>query len=192
MSSLFGFVYQIGARLLAARDFARLRRAPGVWGEPLEALQSAIDGLSAHIAILDSTGTILMVNAAWRAFATQNDFDSLTYGIGANYLTVCESASGVESPEAAVVAQGIHDILSLLRHSFQLEYAAHCPGGERWFRVRVTSFEIKAQVGAVVVHENITEHRNPQPPPPPPHHALQRPLTTPTAAPSPATPLHTE
>jgi len=147
---------------LAVREFNRIKRASGALAEQLEALQSAIDGLSAHIAILDSTGTILMVNAAWRAFATQNDFDSLTYGIGANYLTVCESASGVESPEAAVVAQGIHDILSLLRHSFQIEYAAHCPWEERWFRVRVTSFDIKGQVGAVVVHENITEHRKAQ------------------------------
>ena len=144
---------------MAAREFSRGRKLPGMWGEPLEALQSAIDGLSANLCILDNTGTILMVNAAWRAFATKNDFSGFTFGVGANYLTVCDSASGVEAPEANVVAQGIHDILSLQRHSFQLEYAAHSPWEEQWFRMRVTSFEIKGVIGAIVSHENITEHK---------------------------------
>ncbi|HZS46320.1 MAG TPA: EAL domain-containing protein [Blastocatellia bacterium] len=144
---------------MSAREFTRSGKSTGAWGEPLEALQSAIDGLSAHIAVLDNAGTIIMVNAAWRSFASANEFAGLSYGIGANYLTVCESASGIDAPEATVVAQGIHDILSLQRHSFQLEYPAHCPWEKRWFRLRVTSFEYKGSIGAVVAHENITEHK---------------------------------
>src|SRR5262249_19119334 len=145
-----------------ARYYTKATSTPVAWSGPLYALKSAIDGLSAHIAVVDNAGTIIMVNAAWRSFASANDFSGLDYGIGANYPMVCESASGVDSPEATVVAQGIHDILSLQRHSFQLEYAAHSAWEQRWCRLRVTSFEFQGAIGAVISHENITEHKRAQ------------------------------
>ena len=53
-------------------------------------LQAALDALSAHIAVLDADGTIRAVNAAWRRFADANGFRGARFGVGSNYLDVCE------------------------------------------------------------------------------------------------------
>ena len=55
-------------------------------------LQAALDALSAHIAVLDTDGRILAVNAAWRRFADANGFSGKRFGVGANYIAVCEEA----------------------------------------------------------------------------------------------------
>jgi PAS domain-containing protein len=63
-------------------------------------LQAAFDALSPEIAILDDAGTILAVNASWRAFADVNGLGWADYGIGRNYLEVCDLASGYSAEGA--------------------------------------------------------------------------------------------
>ncbi|HET9223830.1 MAG TPA: hypothetical protein VFO07_15065, partial [Roseiflexaceae bacterium] len=62
--------------------------------ESQQLLQSTLDALTIHIAILDQSGTIIGVNAAWRRFADDNGYDDSSYGVGINYLALCEAASG--------------------------------------------------------------------------------------------------
>ena len=57
-------------------------------------LQSALDALSAHIAILDENGAIMEVNAAWKNFGHKNSLKRNPPGAGLNYLKVCDSVSG--------------------------------------------------------------------------------------------------
>ena len=57
-------------------------------------VQSALDALAVRLAILDAHGTILAVNAAWRQFANANAFEGTSYGVGVNYLALCEAATG--------------------------------------------------------------------------------------------------
>ena len=53
-------------------------------------LQSIIDALPEHIAVLAENGSIAMVNNAWKRFAMANgDPDLAKTGVGANYLEVC-------------------------------------------------------------------------------------------------------
>jgi PAS domain-containing protein len=70
-------------------------------------LQSTLDALSAHIAILDEHGAIIAVNRAWNRFAGDNDFTGEARGVGDNYLQICESATGEHSQEAPVAVSGI-------------------------------------------------------------------------------------
>ena len=120
-------------------------------------LQQTLDSLSAHIAILDESGEIIAVNDAWRAFAGANAEDSGRVSEGANYLRVCESATGLNSEEAAAFAEGIKAVLSGRRESFEMEYPCHSPTERRWFMGRVTPFSGTEAPWAVVAHENITE-----------------------------------
>jgi len=122
-------------------------------------LQSALNALSAHIAILDQHGLIIEVNAAWNQFARQNNFLGGDYGIGANYLSLCESATGVCAAEAPAVAEGIRDIMGGRCAEFQLEYPCHSPQEQRWFVVRVTRFAGDGPVRVVIAHENITARK---------------------------------
>ena len=57
-------------------------------GESEALLRSTLDGLSAHVAVLDKNGTIVAVNHAWRAFADQSGYRGRDHGVGTNYLAV--------------------------------------------------------------------------------------------------------
>ncbi len=122
-------------------------------------LQSTLDALSAHIAILDEKGVIITVNAMWRQFAQANGFNGGALGLGANYLEICESATGECSSEAAVVAAGIRSVMEKRRDEFHTEYPCHSPAAQRWFIVRVTRFGGEGPMRIVVAHENITKRK---------------------------------
>lgn len=122
-------------------------------------LLSTLDALSAHVAILDETGTILEVNAAWRQFAEKNQYASGRYGVGINYIEMCESATGKDAEEAQAVACGIRDVIAGILEDFSLEYPCHSPDEKRWFLVHVTCFHWEGPRRVVVAHENITARR---------------------------------
>jgi signal transduction histidine kinase/CheY-like chemotaxis protein len=122
-------------------------------------LSSVLDSLPAHIALLDPTGVILRVNAAWQKFAVANVFQGVNYGVGSNYLEVCETARGDCAEEAAAAAQGIRAVLNGDRQLFELEYPCHSPHEQRWFRLMVTPFLQGETAGAVVTHIDITQRK---------------------------------
>jgi predicted signal transduction protein with EAL and GGDEF domain len=139
-----------------AMDQLRLRRTLQLVAESERFARSTLDALTTQVAVLDERGAIVGLNRAWREFAAANGG---TAGCGANYLTVCDSATGPCAGEAPVVAAGIRDVLSGARDLFTLEYPCDAPGERRWFHMRVTRFADDGPVRAVVSHENVTERR---------------------------------
>ena len=119
-------------------------------------LQQTLDSLSAHLAIVDESGEIVAVNGVWRAFAEANGGDPRKVCEGANYLRVCDTATGPYSEEAAAFARGIRSVLSGRQERFEMEYPCHSPTERRWFMGRVTRFSGTGTRRAVVSHENIT------------------------------------
>lgn len=119
-------------------------------------VQSALDALSAHIAILDETGTIISVNRAWCQFAQANDYEN-GCGIGANYLMVCETAHGQHAGEAPEVAEGIRAVMKQLVQEFTLEYPCHSPHQKRWFVVRISRFDWEGESRYIVAHQDVSE-----------------------------------
>ena len=122
-------------------------------------LHSTLDALSAHIAILDESATVLAVNSSWRRFADQNGLGWPDYGVGRNYLESCESAPGESKQDATQVMQGIRALLENYQKNFYLEYACHSPDKQCWFAMRVTCFRHERSLRLVVSHENITERK---------------------------------
>ena len=121
----------------------------------------AIDGLAAHIAILDGEGGILAVNAAWRGFAESSAPAGRVVGERVNYLGVCDAAAGDWAEEAGGVAAGIRAVLSGETEMFSLDYPCHSPTEQRWFSLRVTRFPGSGSGSArvIVSHEDITARR---------------------------------
>lgn len=115
--------------------------------------KAVLDSLEAHVALIDSQGTILAVNASWRRFGEANGLRDTRFGVGANYFTVCRAAV---DPVAMAAERGIKDILVGQQSSFYLEYPCHSPNEERWFALRATPLADYPHF-AVVAHENITE-----------------------------------
>ncbi len=122
-------------------------------------LQSTLDALSTRIAILDASGTILAVNAAWRRLAVLDPMVGVPCDVGVNYLSVCEAQDRGQGGEAATVAVGIREVMSRRRDEFSREYASHTPATRRWFNVRVTRFGDTESVRVVVAHEEITPRK---------------------------------
>ncbi len=119
-------------------------------------LRDVLDALPESVAILDNTGTILAVNERWRSFARENDLANPNFGVGVNYIEVCEQADGAEAVDAALVANAIRRSLSSEDTEFVLEYPCHSDTAERWFAVRVSRFQATDTVHVIVSHQDIT------------------------------------
>jgi diguanylate cyclase (GGDEF)-like protein/PAS domain S-box-containing protein len=129
----------------------------------MSAKQAAIlNALPAHIALLDKHGLIMSVNEAWRRFGSANAVHGPGYGIGVNYLEICDRAGRDDSSEAHQVAAGIRSVLRGVAKSFSIEYSSHSPAEQRWFLLTVTPLADERPNGAVVMHLNITERRRTQ------------------------------
>jgi len=122
-------------------------------------LQSTLDSLSAHIAILDENGIILNVNSAWRQFGQENGLRLLKDGIGYNYLTICESAVGANAEESPITTRAIQQLLAQEISEAHIEYPCHSPKENRWFIAHLTRFGDSGKIRVVVAHENITERK---------------------------------
>jgi diguanylate cyclase (GGDEF)-like protein/PAS domain S-box-containing protein len=137
-----------------------LRRAQDQLRYTEAAKQAAIlNALPAHIAMIDTRGLIVSVNEAWRQFARTNKFHFSDFGMGANYLEICESAQGDAAPEGHQVAEGIRSVLDGTSKQFSLEYSCHSPTEERWFLMTATPLPGYRPNGAVVMHVDVTAER---------------------------------
>jgi len=122
--------------------------------------QSILNSLSAHIAVLDSNGTIIAVNEAWRQFGNENGLpQTFNYGLGTSYFDICEKAFDEACfDEVVKVQRGILVVLAGTHDSFTLEYPCHLPEEHRWFYMRILPL-YGTQKGVVISHENITERK---------------------------------
>ncbi|HKK42086.1 MAG TPA: PAS domain-containing protein, partial [Bacteroidales bacterium] len=138
------------------KDITSLIRAEEELRESERFSRATLDGLSAHIVIIDETGTILHVNKAWRKFAEENATETNCVCEGANYISACN----IDSEGAGKkFASGIKSVLEGKRDEFQLEYTCHSSSEKRWFEGRVTLFPGDGVKKAIIAHENITERK---------------------------------
>ncbi len=121
--------------------------------------RATLDALTAHICILDETGTIIAINESWRAFAQANQLSAEQAGVGVSYLAVCDAATGPDAHIAAAFAAGIRAVMRGEADQFGLEYPCHSPAEQRWFFGRVTHFAGQGPRCLVVAHENVTKRK---------------------------------
>jgi PAS domain S-box-containing protein len=121
-----------------------------------------IDALADHVAILDEHATIIAVNHSWQRFAEANHLGSPNYGLGLNYLELCESATGPSTEQALVVARGLRRLLSRRQGDFRCDYPCHSPSEKRWFQLWTTCFQDRSHLYLVLSHQNVTEIKQSQ------------------------------
>lgn len=129
------------------------RCTPCLFKEPLG--RTVLNSLTAHIAILDQSGTILETNQAWENFARENG--APTESIGVNYLMVCDAATGDQAGDAHTAADGIRTVIHGEQDEFLYDYPCHGPTSKRWFYMRAVRMEADGPVRIVVSHEEITK-----------------------------------
>lgn len=122
-------------------------------------MQSIIDALAEHIAVLNTDGVITLVNKAWVRFATDNGNTDLQHaGVGTNYLEVFSNVREPQDSSAIAAQRGVSSVLAGRSPHFSLQYPCHTATEERWFVMHVSAIDGE-QAGAVVSHFNITEWR---------------------------------
>lgn len=116
-----------------------------------------INALPAHIALVDSSGTIMAVNEAWRRFGDENDRADTNNLVGQNYIEACENSDGSERQQASKLVAGIQAVLNGDTDHFHSEYSCHFRGEQRWFACTVTPLAEEGSRGAVVMHVDISD-----------------------------------
>ena len=122
-------------------------------------INTAIDSLSANIAILDENGVILETNRSWQQFGQENKIESSTDTVGLNYLQICDSTVGApeEVEKAREVAKGIRKVIAGELDEFGTDYPCHSPQKKHWCYVRATRMEGTGPLRVVVSHEDVTD-----------------------------------
>jgi PAS domain S-box-containing protein len=119
-------------------------------------LQATIDSLPYNIAVLSASGDVLMTNGSWNRYGEENG--QCAPADEANYLDVCDAASGDEW--AARAAAGLRAVLAdPASPEFTLEYPCHSPDRERWFLLRAARYAGPGDAVAVITHIEITARR---------------------------------
>lgn len=122
-------------------------------------VQNTLDGLTAHICVIDQDGVILSVNRAWRDFAAANEGLPIRCNEGMNYLMVCNSFVGHDSGKAARFLADLKSVLDGSKNFLNIEYSCHSAQEKRWFLAHISRLPAEDPVRVVIAHENITERK---------------------------------
>jgi len=117
---------------------------------------AVLDALPSEVALLDATGRVVTVNAAWRSFADANGLAIPDGGLGLDYIDVCARIAGKDEAARSRIAHGIQGVLAGKRDRFTCDFPCRLPGEPRWLSLVVTPLPGKPPIGAVVVHANVS------------------------------------
>lgn len=145
--------------LSVTSDITELKQAGVAVRKSERFARSILDALSEHICVLDETGTIVATNRAGHTVARANLPVPLQAAEGANYLAICDAATGPDAQEAQTFAAGIRSVINGERGKFCMEYPCNTSMGLRQFAGRVTRFSGDGPVRLVVAHEDVTEQK---------------------------------
>jgi len=96
------------------------------------------------------------VNAAWRAFADTNGYGGDTYGVGQNYLHVC-NAAGPDDAVSSDIANGIGAVLAGKSETYATVYECAGPNSKAWYKCCVTALVDGDWHGALITHTDVTD-----------------------------------
>jgi len=139
-----------------------LRRAQDALQASEVAEHAAIlNTLPLQIALIDKSGKIVAVNAAWAEYGRANASaeQCRALGVGSNYLDVCDGAVGDCVAEARQASAGIRSVLDGKTPAFTFEYPCHSPKQRQWFQMTVSPVTSDSSVVAVVIHLDVSGYR---------------------------------
>lgn len=133
--------------------------AEKVGGAEATTLAAILDALPATIVLLDAGGCIVAVNESWRRFVRANVLPVREYGLGLNYLVICDAVLGDDSSQAERAAAGIQAVLAGSSDRFSLEYSFPATSEERWFLMTATPLAGGGPAGVVVMHADVSDRK---------------------------------
>jgi diguanylate cyclase (GGDEF)-like protein/PAS domain S-box-containing protein len=119
--------------------------------------RATLDAIAARVCVINSAGTVLAVNAAWRHIDDPS-CPMLQCMVGANYLELSRGFLGEDPATVARIQQHIREVMEGRLERYSVEHT--CCGGEatHWYACQVTRFPDNMHC-IVVMHEDITERK---------------------------------
>jgi PAS domain S-box-containing protein len=125
--------------------------------EVTETQAAILNALPPNIVLINGKCKIVAVNESWKKLALFNNLGIPNYGVGYNYLTLSEKATGINKTDNSKIEQGIKEVIRGSNKEFTMEYPVL--GGKEWFMIVVAPLADKSHKGAVILHINITDRR---------------------------------
>lgn len=131
--------------------------------DPAEAGRSAasaseiVGALTGNVALLDPDSVIVAVNEGWREFARANGYRGNAFGVGTSYIWACGGERANATPYAKEAVAAITGVLSGKLKCASFDYPCHAPDQKRWFRMVVSPCAMRDDLGALVMHFDVTE-----------------------------------
>ena len=149
-------VKSVNAIVINFRDISEKKKAEKKLLKSEAFSRNIINSLSAHIAVIDTTGKILAVNDTWNRFAIENNGTTIAQtGLGSNYFKVCKKSAEMGDASATIVLQGLKNVMTKLKLNFYHEYPCHSPTQQRWFAMLAMPFDGDQEL-VVIAHQDIT------------------------------------
>jgi signal transduction histidine kinase len=120
--------------------------------------KATLDGLSAHICLLDARGDIVSTNAAWRRFAQESG--ALGTGQDGSYLHACRKLLGPNFDPTGMLASALAEVMAGTAERFEHEFVCGEDADKRWFLVRLSHAGGEDPLRVVVSHTEVTARRH--------------------------------
>ncbi len=137
-------------------DVTDLKKAEANLTAQDEFYKATLNGLRAHMCVINCQGTIITTNRAWEAFGDENNAVKEFSSIGANYFFACQSPSSGQDLFVNDFSIGIKSVLNGTSPQFMKEYPCHTPEKDLWFICTASPFSVNGVTYAVISHEDIT------------------------------------
>ncbi len=137
-------------------DITDLKKAEANLTAQDQFYKATLDGIRAHICVLNPQGTIITTNRAWEYFGMQNDAIKEFSSIGSNYFFACQSPAAEQDPAVKEFTTGISAVLEGTSPQFMKEYPCQTPEKDLWFICTANPFSVNGVRYAVISHEDIT------------------------------------
>ena len=118
--------------------------------------ESALDALTANVAVVDGQGEILAVNEAWVQSVDLYDLKLRDYGLGCNYLAFCDR---LKSPGGDAVAAGLRGLIAGGSGPFRHEYALPLENHSIWVKLSAVRVGRVNDPSLIISHEDISTQR---------------------------------
>jgi CRP-like cAMP-binding protein len=122
-------------------------------------VREVLDALPVEACVVDSAGTVIMTNRAWRGFVAASAGAGLGVREGANLFTACNDAAGDERTHAAAVARGFRQVLAGARQEYWREYVCPGHGGYCAFTLTIAPIAADGVMHGLVTRENVSVHK---------------------------------
>lgn len=152
-------VKSVNAFVANFRDVTEKKRAEKELLKSENFSRSIINSLSAHIAVINNSGTIIAVNESWNRFALTNGETTLQHtGLESNYYEVCQKSAANGDKTAQKVLTGLKKVMTKQEKKFYLEYPCHSDKEERWFALLAVPFDGEEDL-VVIAHQDISQRK---------------------------------